>query len=60
MPDSSKPTPEEDEQHKRFREALERKKAAAHDTPVPRARNQGVGEAHNDHARREFRRKSGS
>lgn len=50
----------EDEQHRKFREALERKKAAAHEAPVHAPRNQGKGEAHNDHARREFRRKSGS
>ncbi len=60
MSDSSKPADQEDEQHKKFREALERKKAAEHDVPGATARNKGVREAHNDHARREFRRKSGS
>jgi hypothetical protein len=50
----------EDEQHQKFREALERKKAAGHDTPVHATTNKGVGEAHNDHTRREFRRKAGS
>ncbi len=60
MTDAPKPTDAEDEQHKLFREALERKKAAQKKPPVRGSRNQGVGEAHNDHARREFRRKSGS
>lgn len=64
MPDSAQPdgheADHEDEQHKKFREALERKKASAHDVPVRGVRSKGVGEAHNDHARREFRRKSGS
>jgi hypothetical protein len=60
MPDSSTAPDHEDEQHKKFREALERKKAAEHEAPVRSARNKGVGETHNDHQRREFRRKSGS
>ena len=60
MPDAPKPADHEDEQHKKFREALERKKAAAHEAPVRGTRNKGIGEAHNDHTRREFRRKSGS
>ena len=59
MADSSTPT-HDDEQHRKFREALERKKKAAHDNPEHALRNQGTGEAHNDHQRREFRRKSGS
>ncbi len=60
MTDAPKPTDAEDEQHRLFREALERKKAAQKKPPVHGSRNQGVSEAHNDHARREFRRKSGS
>lgn len=60
MAQTSEPADQEDEQHRLFREALERKKAAAHETPVKTARNKGVGEAHNDRTRREFRRKSGS
>jgi hypothetical protein len=63
MPASSKPAKPaepEDEQHRKFREALERKRAAEHEAPVHAARNKGVGEAHNDHNRRQFRRKSGS
>jgi hypothetical protein len=51
----------DDAQHRKFREALERKKAkgvesAAH---AERTRHTGVGEAHNDHQQRQFRRKSG-
>ena len=60
MPDAPKPADHEDEQHRKFREALERKKAAANEAHGQANRNQGVGEAHNDHHRREFRRKSGS
>jgi hypothetical protein len=60
MPDSPTAPEHEDEQHKKFREALERKKAAGRKAPVRGARNTGVGETHNDHQRREFRRKSGS
>ncbi|MBA2698415.1 MAG: DUF5302 domain-containing protein [Nocardioidaceae bacterium] len=50
----------EDEQHRKFREALERKKAHASETPAGGARNEGVSEAHNDKQVRQFRRKSGS
>ena len=57
---ASKPADHEDEQHRKFREALERKKAAAHEAPVHASANKGVGEAHNDRTRREFRRKAGS
>ena len=60
MSDSPAAPDQDDEQHQKFREALERKKAAQHDAPVRGARNKGVGETHNDHQRREFRRKSGS
>jgi hypothetical protein len=55
------PTPHhEDEQHRKFREALERKKKSAHDNPEHAQSGKGVREAHNDHHRREFRRKAGS
>jgi hypothetical protein len=47
-----------DEQHRKFREALEAKKAQHH-AHAESARNKGVGEAHNDKQQREFRRKSG-
>lgn len=60
MPDSPDAPDQEDEQHKKFREALDRKKAAEHPSANRGARNKGIGEAHNDHQRREFRRKSGS
>jgi hypothetical protein len=59
MADSSTPK-DEDEQHRKFREALERKKKAAHGNPEHAQAAQGVREAHNDHQRREFRRKAGS
>lgn len=55
-----KATDHEDEQHRKFREALERKKAGAGNTPAGGARNEGVSEAHNDKQVRQFRRKSGS
>jgi hypothetical protein len=48
----------DDEQHRKFRAALEAKKAAKH-KHAESARNRGVGEAHNDKQQREFRRKSG-
>ncbi len=48
----------EDEQHRKFREALERKKATQRDMHAEGARNKGVGQARNDKQQREFRRKS--
>jgi hypothetical protein len=61
MPESAKPAEQDDDDQRRlFRDALERKKAAGRDVPVRGSRNQGIGEAHNDHTRRQFRRKSGS
>jgi hypothetical protein len=51
-------TEHDDEQHRKFREALERKKAQQH-AHAESATNQGVSEAHNDKQQREFRRKSG-
>ncbi len=50
----------EDELHRKFREALERKKAQHTELPADGARNQGLREAHNDKQRRQFRRKAGS
>ena len=49
---------EEDEQHRKFREALEAKKAQTH-LHAQGKQNQGKSEAHNDKQQREFRRKSG-
>lgn len=51
-------TEHDDEQHRKFREALERKKAQQH-AHAESATNQGVSDAHNDKQQREFRRKSG-
>ena len=54
---ASKPA---DDLQKKFKEALEKKNAnhAAH--PGSGNRKEGVGEAHNDKQKRQFRRKSGS
>lgn len=54
----NKPPEQEDEQHRKFREALEAKKAQKH-LHAESARNRGVSESHNDKQQREFRRKSG-
>lgn len=50
----------EDELHRRFREALERKLAQRNEMHADGTRNQGVRETHNDKQRRQFRRKAGS
>jgi adenylosuccinate synthase len=50
---------EEDDLHRKFREALERKKAERHDSHGPGAQGKGVGPAFNDKRQRQFRRKSG-
>lgn len=61
--DTPNPTPQdpaEDETHRRFREALERKQArdkAAHGEDHLGAR--GVGTSNNDKSKRQFRRKAG-
>jgi len=55
--ESSKPA---DDLQKKFREALEKKNAGNHSHPGSGNRREGVGEAHNDKQRRQFRRKSGS
>lgn len=49
----------DDELHRRFREALEKKKAARHDPHGEGTSAKGVGPASNDKRKREFRRKSG-
>jgi hypothetical protein len=58
----SKPTSsaKEDELHRKFREALQRKKAAPHETPESEpGHREGAGPADADVSRREFRRKTG-
>ncbi|MPZ95230.1 MAG: hypothetical protein GEU96_10045 [Propionibacteriales bacterium] len=60
MTDSpKKPADQDDDLHKKFREALEKKKTHR-DDHAEGVRHTGVGEAHNDHHQRQFRRKSGS
>jgi hypothetical protein len=49
----------EDDQRRKFREALERKKTAVHDSHADGNPNKGVREVHNDKQQRQFRRKSG-
>lgn len=51
--------PDEDALHQRFREALERKNARHEHHPDSGPSHSGVGAAHNDRQRRQFRRKSG-
>lgn len=48
----------DDDLHKKFREALDRKKSND-DHPGVTARKTGVGDSHNDKVQRQFRRKSG-
>lgn len=60
MADEQPAAHEEDEQHRLFREALERKKAESHRDKGHAPGNRGVREAHNDKTQRTFRRKSGS
>jgi hypothetical protein len=53
-------TPEaEDDLHKKFREALAKKKEQNENHPGAGARHEGVGDARNDKHQRQFRRKSG-
>jgi len=54
---ASKPA---DDLQKKFREALEKKNANHTAHPGSGTRREGVGDAHNDKQRRQFRRKSGS
>ncbi len=49
----------EDERHRRFREALERRKSRHQEMHSDGTRNQGIAEAHNDKGVRQFRRKTG-
>ena len=56
---SSKQEPADDELHKKFREALAKKKEQNESHPGSGNRREGVGEAHNDKRQRQFRRKSG-
>jgi hypothetical protein len=57
---SDKSSEPADDLHKKFREALAKKNSGNHNHPGNGVRGQGVGEAHNDKQRRQFRRKSGS
>lgn len=50
---------DEDEQHRKFRAALDRKNAHHTAMHAEGNRNQGVRQARNDKQQREFRRKSG-
>ncbi len=57
--ESPEATPElEDEAHRKFREALEKKKQAHHAT-AEAAKDTGVGPSNNTKTTRQFRRKSG-
>lgn len=49
----------EDDLHRKFREALDRKKSRQGSHPGSGLRSEGVGDAHNDKQQRQFRRKSG-
>ncbi|MBA3309784.1 MAG: DUF5302 domain-containing protein [Nocardioidaceae bacterium] len=57
MASQSKPG-HDDEQHRKFREALDRKKAQRNDMHAEGATNEGIGEVHNDKQPSQFRRKS--
>jgi hypothetical protein len=52
-------TDNEDDTRRKFREALERKKATHKDMHAEGNPNKGIREARNDKQQREFRRKSG-
>ncbi len=51
--------PAEDEAHRKFKEALERKKQSHHATAEGAGGNSGVGPSNNTKTTRQFRRKSG-
>jgi hypothetical protein len=53
------PAEHEDDTRRKFREALERKKATHREMHAEGNPNKGIREAHNDKQQREFRRKSG-
>ncbi len=55
---SSKPA--KDDLQEKFRAALAKKNAQHESHPGSGPRHEGVGEAHNDKQKRQFRRKSGS
>jgi hypothetical protein len=55
----SEPAEHEDETRRKFREALERKKAGHSEMHAEGNPNKGVRPARNDKQQREFRRKSG-
>ncbi len=57
-PDAGEPT--EDEAHRKFREALDRKKHAQHASAESAGGQAGVGPSNNTKTTRQFRRKSGS
>ena len=57
---SDKSSEPADDLQKKFREALEKKNAHHKSHPGSGTRHEGVGEAHNDKQKRQFRRKSGS
>ncbi|HWD83787.1 DUF5302 domain-containing protein [Kribbella sp. NPDC004536] len=57
---SEKSSEPADDLQKKFREALQKKNAGNHSHPGSGVRGQGVGDAHNDKQKRQFRRKSGS
>ena len=57
---SDKSSEPADDLQKKFREALEKKNAHHTAHPGSGPRSEGVGEAHNDKQKRQFRRKSGS
>jgi hypothetical protein len=59
MTDKSSKPEAEDDLHRRFREALEKKNAQHDAHPGDGARHEGVGDAQNDKRQRQFRRKSG-
>jgi Family of unknown function (DUF5302) len=56
----NKPTSTDDDLHKKFREALERKRRSPHETPESEpGHREGTGPADADVPRKEFRRKTG-
>ena len=56
----AKSTSSDDDLHKKFREALDRKQRAPHETPESEpGHSEGTGPADADVPRKEFRRKTG-
>jgi len=58
QPTTASTDPSEDDAHRKFREALERKKQGHHATAESAAKT-GVGPSNNTKTTRQFRRKSG-